>query len=110
MARKDIINWSLAAMLITLLVSLFGYVIADNRTQNTAIADQAMKIKELELKPIVESKLVLKMARQSEDMNLRLTKIEANQIAIDDKLDLIISQNTSIQKRIDRHISQINER
>lgn len=93
------INWSLAALTITIFLVLIGYIIADNRIQAEQIFINSNRL------TVLENRVEIDYTKQMGELTKNLNVLNNRQTAIDSKLGIIIILATDTNKKIDRHLA-----
>lgn len=96
--KYKVINWTLASLLIGLILTLFGILFADNRAMSKDISNLALKINTIESKPFISSK------DDVDKIKTEITALNKKQIVIESKLDMIIDLSIETNRKIDRHM------
>jgi hypothetical protein len=105
------INLTLLVIVVTLLVTIYGYFKASQDSQAQEITALRIDVTELQSKPVIDSTKEIKEIASCMNLNTKsIAVLQANQAAMNAKLDLIVQQNRDLNRKIDIYIARTPSR
>ena len=97
--KQGVFNWTLASLMIGVIMSIIGFMFTDMRAITEDIKDLTVKVNTIENKPFISSKDDIDLIK------IEISNMKVNQANTNGKLELLINLAKQNNLKIDRHIS-----